>query len=208
VPEEFDPAWEYWIPNPEIEEVMECQVDRPKDLLGALVLVSAEVEEGCRVTYSPSSGVNLGYRIGRGNPDSYIIEAEPPPPVIADYQQPKKVRRYECQHCGKPFEGNRNRDVYCQKCVPTSGAPRIQPVICKHCKIEFKPKLRRFSTYCSRQCAGKAQRFKPHETGCPYCGKEVTGPPSKNGNSKVYCSRYCSRRFRSWKCDQKRRGIG
>lgn len=97
MPEEFDPAWEYWTPDPEIAELL----DPPAgglDALGVNPLRSADAE-------TPT-----GFRFGVGNPDRFTAwvkgERTPkPPPVV--------IPEVECGRCGKTFCPDRPGRRYC-----------------------------------------------------------------------------------------------
>ena len=203
MPEEFDPAWEYYTPDPEIAELLPPSGNALHCFLEAM---------------RDDSGTPTGIRFGRGNPDRYHAtrlaplrpERPAPPPRL-------------CPTCGWSFEG-RNR--YCSRaCRPRQvGAPRhsvprpahlrrLRParlITCRTCRGRT-PYDRRTWPYCSQECRAvyrqarlatcierrdqcrehrrrqqalaRQQRLRP----CLYCGELF---PSRNG--KRYCSRDCS----------------
>lgn len=65
--------------------------------------------------------------------------------------------------------------------------------ICEQCGKEFflpPSKVKRGSKYCSRKCAGAAQK-KVVTLTCPECGIRFTTIPSEHKRGRLYCSKKC-----------------
>jgi hypothetical protein len=68
-------------------------------------------------------------------------------------------RTRSCARCGSVFERKRDGQAYCSlRCAAALASPnrnvgRIASRRCKHCGVEFKPKLSVNGTFCSRACS-------------------------------------------------------
>lgn len=184
MPEEFNPAWEYWEPEPEIAEAMAAERVRGFDGLGL------ELEDG-RSPYAPyrKGASNVGFRFDRGNPDAVLFDPEPAPFRIGPSRTKPTTRRVRCHRCGRGFDGDRHRYIFCRDCLPSRGRCPIPSTVCCECGDEFRPRERQYFRFCSPKCGGSYFRAKSAATGCPVCGGEV--PPGTRGMPKVYCSRRC-----------------
>lgn len=180
--EQFDPAWEYWQPDPDIIEAMDCE------RLGAFADLGLEDEFGVRGRWQRGRD-NYGFRFGRGNPNLIFIKFAPAKRGRAHESKP--APRYECQQCGGGFDGSWGRRVYCRECVPDRGKPLIGARTCRGCSVEFYPTERRHSRYCSPQCVGASMKRAYCASGCPVCGGEVVRSGKGRSAAKVYCSRKC-----------------
>lgn len=146
MPEQFDPAWEYWCPD---EEVFEGAFDHTVEGVAALGL---EGEYGESIYSYTRGGTNFGFRCGSGNPDRDIIDPDPAPFRIGPDRPPRRDRRARCQRCDRGFAANRNRYVYCMSCLPVRGRPPIPETVCVQCGCRFTPKTRRHFRFCSPVC--------------------------------------------------------
>jgi len=180
VGEQFDPAWEYWQPDPDIAEAMGCE------RLGTFADLGLEEEEQRGVWHKRE---NVGFRFGRGNPDWFFVKFAPAKRERVYETKPKP--RYECQQCGAGFDGSRGRRVYCRECVPDRGKPLIGARTCRGCSAEFYPIQRRYAKFCSPRCGGASVAKAYHAAGCPVCGAEVVRSGKGRSAAKVYCSRKC-----------------
>lgn len=180
MPEAFDPAWEYWEPDPETIEAMGSARTGTLDDLGV------EGEFGQNPWSFRKGGKNCGFRLGRGNPDAGIIDPDPAPFQIGHPRESKRIIRLACAHCTRGFDSSDERQTYCRVCVPDRGRPRVQGAVCVQCGAAFRPRERRYTRFCSPACGSRY--FKPvaHATGCPVCGNAF--PPR---GPKLYCSRRC-----------------
>lgn len=182
----IDPAWEYWVPDPEVEEVL---YPRPAPGFDGLGLDRRDWRAA-------------GFRFGSGNPNSFhgrYGRAAPPrpeaaPPVAArcpwcrgHYLRPaaQAHRRYcsrdcqaaarrcpprACGGCGAEFRPDRNSRDYCSRaCVPRRGRPRVVPDrVCAACGGPFRPR-HQTSRCCSVACLSAA-RTKLAPRPCRQCG--------------------------------------
>lgn len=146
MPAELDPVWEYFTPDPEVEEV-----------------VYARRACGLDVLYDPEvsyRGANPGFRVGRGNPNhgAYLRLARPRPVRDREGISPRP-----CPSCGRVFTPMRRARVCCSKrCARLvywdgrCGADgRPVRVACGECGVEFAP-LWPGHRLCSRACASAA----------------------------------------------------
>lgn len=190
MPEQFDPAWEYWEPNSQIVEAMGC------GRLGSFDDLGVEGEYGESFWTYRKGGSNFGFRIGRYNPDRLLIDPEPLPFLIG-FDKPKvKEQRRSCGWCTRNFTVTRTRKSYCGVCCPnTGGYPVISNRVCVNCGCSFKPKRRRHSGFCSRKCSNQYTKTKPiFDKGCPICGSEIKRSGKGRSFAKVYCSAKCQHR--------------
>lgn len=138
----ISPAWEYWVGDPEIEELL-AEAARPArafDLLG---------DEG---RYD-SPGLRFG---SGGRPDAFAgrLAPEPPPPGPRDDARVRGKGR--CRGCGAAFTKRRPEQRYCTRaCSPRPGRPRLRPaeLVCRACGVRFEPAENHPYLYCSRKCA-------------------------------------------------------
>lgn len=85
--------------------------------------------------------------------------------MCADCRKKRKTPApTSCAHCGVSLEGIAGAMRFCSKqCRVTyheaarrkhpPGYRAVQPVECKGCGVSFVPKTRRYSSYCTRECA-------------------------------------------------------
>lgn len=172
MPEEFDPLWEYWQPDPEIAEVMGACV--PDGFDGIV-----EFTDDC----SGRSYVR-GIRFGMGNPDFCRFRLAPAKPERE--QTPRETR--VCGYCGEAFRPRCGGSEFCSRgCY--GDARRLNPKLCPTCGDEFQPQ-HSSGVYCSRKCSPKCTRSLPDRTCAnPVCGKLFRPKASRT----IYCSIRCVR---------------
>lgn len=134
----LDPAWEYYAPDPEVEEAVYGRRARGLDVL-----------------YDPESvygSANWGFRLGQGNPNSGACfrlrrERRPRP---AD-PEPKR-----CPKCARLFVPARKCRVFCSRACRGGAPKRLPPSAkCKACAVSFTPRWEGHE-FCSRACASRA----------------------------------------------------
>lgn len=161
---ELDPRWEYYIPDPEIEEVIaERLAPRKYDALDAN-------EEETRYHKT-----NVGFRFGKGNPNFTKFRFGKPKPERRE--RPVK----QCATCGELFRSNASK--YCSTTCRGLSV-RNPEVPCARCGKVF---LRKhwYQQYCSRKCI-----HPPGRSGtlvCARCGKTF-----KYRTRGKFCSAGCA----------------
>lgn len=138
MPEEFDPAWEYFVPDPEVAEAV-SHATQGFDGLGI---------EDRRLD---RDGAVSGFRFGRGRPDAFVCRLAPERPV-----ERVGVANRLCGGCGRPFAPDRTSRKYCSdECYARPGRPRERPesAACEKCGRVFNPK-RSEQRFCGRKCGG------------------------------------------------------
>lgn len=165
MPEVIDPAWEYWVPDPEIEEVMGGRSE--VDLLGD--------------HHVPA--IN-GYQIARRHPNLVHTHLAPEKPT----RPPARKRRppQTCPRCGETFYPPTRGQVYCSRaCFVTPARP------CETCKTVFTPKASNRGRFCSRKCWLTSVGGIPYDESrlvpCVNCGGGFVPPPG-NPRQKFCCA--------------------
>lgn len=141
MPELFDPAWEYFEPDPEIAEALEVhQRFNLWDLVGDDRLAKYE---------------NLGMRFGIGNPDHCRFKLARPRPERLNLS--RLVYHRNCRTCGTLFLPDRESRWYCsQKCRPHPGKPKSLPeYACARCGVRFQPRTA-CRKFCSPECSQRS----------------------------------------------------
>jgi hypothetical protein len=186
MPEELDPAWEYWTPDPEIAEIL-AEASR---LSGFALL-------GVEESHAKKLAGNVGFYFGRGNPNYYRSrEARERPEVVRE----SKCRDVSCLGCGVAFRQSRPNLMCCSReCAHEVAAEtrrvRAAEWTCERCGKWFEPN-RVGQVFCSPACGGlSASDAEPRESGCLVCGDPVPESTSRNGIPRVYCSVRCKRVF-------------
>ena len=171
MPVDFDPAWEYWEPDPEIAQVMYCCQSR-----GSLL---DDLWSDTR-----NDGYILGMRFGRGNPNKGGFHLARPRSrkelacqTCGDLFVPRnpdhiycsqECKRVECEQCGELFAPRSKHSRFCtlscaRKCMPfyhrgnpnAKGRPRyLLDVTCANCCKVFRP-VAAIVKYCSLSCASR-----------------------------------------------------
>lgn len=140
MPLEIDEAWEYWEPDPEIDELLDHEVCGFDSILGGL--------------HDSKKSPSTGFRFGSGSPDRFVGGGRPDDaPVIREGLPP-----VTCV-CGIIFQPKASRTRYCsRKCQPRYGPPRVLPdATCPHCGVLFRRKWRG-EKFCKRACADKRKK--------------------------------------------------
>lgn len=142
----IDPQWEYWCPSLEEEE----KLDRGDLLL--MELSSHDQEKGS----FQANKTTPGFRLGKGNPDSFWAYKLKP----AKSKEPRGLDKKPCKGCGDLFQPSRSSREYCKlACFLKYGAGSekvLEDKICPSCKTTFHPKHAK-QTYCKVTCARKTQ---------------------------------------------------
>lgn len=214
MPEQFDEAWEYWVPDPEIVEVMESNVGHT----GGFDLVTTWEE-------SPSGKNRVsGLRFGSGNPDHGYFRLGKErlsnnvgrPRELKDKVCPNcrllfrprnsramycstfcfaEVRRLpdrKCQWCGDRYTPNHSWQKYCDAVCHAShrdDLKRSPDALCATCEVPFRRLVYR-TKYCSRQCVphkGRGRVLPDRQCDGDGCG--VLFRPKRRSNR--YCSLGC-----------------
>lgn len=155
MPEEFDPAWEYRVDDPEIAEAMRLQVRLP-----TIALLPQCRSEGSNLK-------DIGFRFGRGNPDYPKLRLAPakperPPakPKPKKQQKPRRKANEQTCRCGIVYRAppSRRRE-FCSKRCAAMRSKSSRP--CEWCEVEFipnRPKQRFCEVACVR-CWTVAKRI-------------------------------------------------
>jgi hypothetical protein len=121
-------VWEYFTPDPEVEEALVYVMGR---------LRRQRVRRGLLAAVLPADGFRLG---AGGRPDDYQAARERSPPGLTA----------ECVGCGRDYVVRWDQQRYCSRgCL--SRSRRLPHIGCATCGRRFKPVLSR-SKYCSRAC--------------------------------------------------------
>lgn len=140
MPEVLDPAWEYFVGNPEIDEIFASSANHR--------LVGSETLDSWDQRTNKLSGFRI-CDIEHVDTDCAKISREKHP---RDTLNPR-----QCKTCGELFYP-RTRECVVQKycdmdCVPHPGRRKVLPLsaLCVGCDREYVPKLSR-SRYCNHTC--------------------------------------------------------
>jgi transposase-like protein len=135
---EFDPAWEYWEPDPEVSEAMGG---------GRAAGLDGLPRGECPRTGRPTLD---GFRVGRGDPDRPPHLRLAPPRC----ERPDRLPLRRCKGCPRLFTPDHAGRVYC--CRECRGdAVRLPARPCRRCGREFRP-CNRTRRYCSASCSSAA----------------------------------------------------
>ncbi len=179
MPECFDPAWEYFEPDPEVAELFaETGAVRAEELVFGSDADNRPAARGSRA--APAYQFNP-------NPNAYRSRLAPPKQVKV--RQKKSKVRAACATCEKPFYPERPRVTHCSRaCAGNAKKTANKP--CAWCRTLFLPR-RPKQKFCGHACKGLACRVpsKP----CERCGKAFwTGRTGKGR----FCSRACMKKPR------------
>ncbi len=194
MPEEFDPAWEYHEPDPEIAELF------------AASAAGASVMDRLVVGRDFDHRANHALRFGRGNPDYFkgrFARAKPDRREQRAKPKPKRqpkpaVYRRRCPACRDFFTAPADRKFCSPLCLARGpwraapGAPRVIPDReCAGCRRTFRPD-RDSRKHCSDACYKRpgAARTRPRMWLCFVC----MDPFAPNRDGSYYCSRKCGSR--------------
>ena len=209
MPEEFDPAWEYFTSDPELEDVISEKEIHPFTKLGFL---DRETER--------LSNVSAGFRFGHGNPNRAFLKIRRTGKNPGHTVESKKLHTQEdyyylhsCPGCGDRFKSLIKNNPFCTpSCVDLyskrmeslkkanqetkkigrrrfNGRKRELPDrTCPTCGVVYRP-ARSIKVYCSRKCYKPKGRKKerPDTSRCEFCG--VLFAPKRKSQS--YCSSKC-----------------
>lgn len=146
MPMQFDPQWEYYCPDAEIQEVLQS---------------SFRLEDG----YFRENAKRMGLRCGRGNPDHRMPRKLQ---RVVERYHPPGLTIIPCRICGHLFRPKRKGQSVCShRCLgrsrATSFSERVRKgsFFCSYCKNKFIPKRAGRDTYCSRQCSRLARPAEP-----------------------------------------------
>lgn len=148
---DFDPAWEYWMPDPEVAELLaesglRCGINR--------------IDQAFMCDELPSGrSLYVGVRFGRGNPNFFRGRLRPLRPRVPRPESPDRlIYRPRCRQCGERFWSSRIDKPYC------SAYCRQQPrrATCKWCGREFRRTTAR--RFCTQDCARAHFVARWHET--------------------------------------------
>jgi hypothetical protein len=182
VSEEFDPAWEYYAGDPEVEDFLAAESRQPR---------TSEDLAADRHTHGGRTGLRgwLFYRPG----DKPMTRLGRDMPIR---ERESKCRRLDCRWCGASFVEHRPMTGrYCSVACAAAGraaARRARPesLACEQCGESFEP-AKVGQTLCSLTCFGAKIRRPTFERGCPTCGGEIPPQAVRRGMPKKYCSRAC-----------------
>lgn len=179
---EFDPAWEYYTPDPEIDYCVHSRGGRSGSFDAVWDRRLAKVD-------------NLGFRFGSGNPDRDPERFRERRERRID--QPTWNEWRECERCRQWFRADSDHRRYCgnecrlARLHEGNRRPR-RSQLCR-CGRFFEPK-REGTIYCSPACQIEGQR-KPllAEAGrCETCGAGLLPSRSRNqATARRFCSRQC-----------------
>lgn len=203
MPPELDPAWEYWTPDPEIEELL----GPPGwDVLGSILdhrqRDGSGRVSGFRFGRRPDGKTHLGP--GRKRPEAapelapvtctcgYTFRPTRPGNRYcsrACVVHPKRLPVIPCGGCRREFRPKYGRQAYCSRaCAPKAGGVRVLPdYLCPTCRTWFRPTCSRRKV-CSPACVrNKGAARKIADRPCEGC-KAVFRP---DRSSRIYCSSAC-----------------
>lgn len=196
MPEQFDPEWEYFVPDAEVQEA----IDNDRSYIHYTHIPFDEESAG-------GGNVSSGFSIN-SSPNAFTFQA--PERIGASFQ--REVKYYppkDCLKCGYTFNPRNERNVYCSRgCFEERVRPvKVYDVICanSHCQTQFKT-LDQKRRYCCRDCFS-IDRFNK-ELDVRSCDGKLKGSLfthrtfiCKNQNcrrefnakrsNQVYCSREC-----------------
>lgn len=169
----IDPEWEYYVANPDIEEILTFKLRTRKALFDVFGISLEKDDRSTGFQHVPTDNPN--YARTRLAPvkfkDRYAAEPARRMP-----------EREECPTCGWVFRPYRKGQIYCgNSCRPNYGVlPRERS--CVVCSRPFRP---RYSTHhiCSKTCLGveKTRRARQARGNprCQECNKEITSRASR-----------------------------
>jgi hypothetical protein len=176
---EFDPEWEYYNPDPEVNEIV----------------YSRKVNDfGVVFTRDKSKKANHGFRFGNGNPNYCSFRMGREKKGYRTIQLEDK----NCPKCSRLFTPSRRSQVACSKRCGC-GAPKVLPstVSCKECCKEFRP-IWSGNIYCSMSCAGKGiAKRNPHHIPSNFADMYNSGMPMKLMVSEFGVTKCTIKRWRS-----------
>lgn len=204
MPEDFDPAWEYWEPDPEIAELLVEAESRSGPSVLDRVLVQFRDDNGGGLASIPD-----GLRIGNPNAGFFREGRESPPKPTKPKKSSKplgRLRYYsqKCVGCRDRFTSfGAPRPFCCVKCLDLfiaknqgrlkSPPKRLKPRSClsPECRRVFRPS-HWFRVYCSHPCyvthaKPGCARVLP-DTPCEFC--RVLFRPDHATDR--YCGRHCA----------------
>lgn len=129
MPEEFDPAWEYFVAeDPDVDFLSES----PPEAWG----------------FAERDAENHGCRRGTGSPDKYL---PPEPPAVRVVDRHERAPR-ECVTCRTLFIVRRPSQSHCGRgCVKKGRDRELADIDCETCGARFRPPYRG-RRFCSRAC--------------------------------------------------------
>lgn len=201
MPEQFDPSWEYYEPDQEVEEGLGLSGFRD---------TSFALYDDCFDRRHQRCGSPTGFHQTFFNPryggdpnrySSHVGRERKSRGGSLDYH-------VKCMGCGDNFlpdrVGRRHCSSACYKRPGREKEFRTDTVTCRSCGVEFTLN-RKGQSCCTPWCGGKLSdkvflsraenvaSLPPGSTPCPECGRSVD--PGKNlGRPKVFCGRSCLRR--------------
>lgn len=174
------PSWEYWEPNPDIKEILNCPC--VNDRLETIHEICSAKER---------NQVNIGFRFGNGNPNKVLLhQAKERSTQKSDSLCYHKL----CPTCGRLFLPERSRQRCCGiECIPRLGKPRnLSDIKCQTCPRVFRPK-NATTKFCSKVCFNASIQFQNPESGCLNCGGDVPPSKSHNGEARKFCHIRCKK---------------
>lgn len=184
--EEFDPAWEYFQGDPEVEELLTEQAE-----------LSLDHSRLFNPLFDNRIHGNGAYHDRRFSPGYQVYSGRHPRTFLGRERvtvvRVSQCRTIECSWCGVEFTESRPfSGVVCSRFCSLARTARKRRLradsgVCACGKV-FAPS-RVGQSYCSRQCGGRVTMKIEFADGCPACGVEL--PKFKNGKTKAYCSRRC-----------------
>jgi transposase-like protein len=137
---ELDSSWEYYVPDPEIAEILGDGIDR-REIESLYDIVDK------RDYTSGSSGL----RFGTGNPTK--------PPLLRLGKEKvgvgsRELNRKLCPQCGYSFQPSRSTRLYCSPECKAKSQSRKKIKRCTRCGKDYTP-TRWGQLTCSRSCASK-----------------------------------------------------
>lgn len=202
--EDIDPAWEYWTPDPEIEELLGPPGwDPVGSILDHRMRDNAGRVTGFRFGRRPDGKTRVARgtdRVGGSRefppvtcPCGYVFRPVTPKNRFcsrACVVYPTRLPVRDCLGCGSSYRPKYGRQVYCSRpCVPKPGGVRVLPdYVCRTCGKAFRPTCAR-RKICSPACLrNKGAPRRLGDVACAGCGK--TFRPDRA--SRKYCSFGCS----------------
>lgn len=187
MPEEFDPAWEYALVDPEIEEAV--YGDRAVKNFDALPMDSEAFE---------SKAVGFGFRFGRKNPDAYLpYKSARPKHKLKESKDKFREARRQAREALTAWQRERGFGKF----------KRLDRVFLTAYRI-----ARRVVNVTLREEGESRKEFLFWLTGfaaCPNCGWPVCPTLKKPGAlPKKFCSERCTHLFHTKIQNSKRRNRG
>lgn len=148
MPSEIDPRWEYWVPeDEEIEEILAAERGERVAGFDRLGIDSQRIA---------ATQTNLGFRFGKGRPDTWNFKlARARPERIRE----TKCKTVQCPGCSRMFAQRHHTRIYCShRCratVECGQHRRVRPQLATcPCGREFSPQVVA-QRFCSRRCASQ-----------------------------------------------------